>query len=181
MTTTCDSPLRRPTVSRNGWRWRSLLIDWSEMDRSGDISSLPKIAALAPRELDCLRGVTQHKRTPQIAHDLGLRPKTVDTYIANACRKLGVADRDSAARLLIDHEQRLAGKSLSDFSGVEGGADRPSTPLVSRLPWPFPTQGRPANDLSLLQLLVAIALAAGFMMAVAAIYLLALAQLSSEI
>lgn len=150
----------------------------SEMDQRRLAEPGSSIERLAPRELECLRGVAQHKRSSQIAHDLKLSPKTVDTYIANASRKLGVADRDSAARMLIEHEQRIGGKSLSDFSGVEAEAPQPPTSWLSRLPWPWPTQGRPTNDLTLPQLVIAIGVAAAIMMAIASIYLFAIALLS---
>jgi DNA-binding CsgD family transcriptional regulator len=136
------------------------------------------IERLAPRELDCLRGVAQHKRSAQIAHELSLKPKTVDTYIATASRKLGVSDRGSAARMLLEYERSVSGKSPSASSGVEPAPARDPTSFLSRLPWPFPTKGRPSNDLTILQLLVAIGVAAALMMAVAAIYLSAIALLS---
>lgn len=133
---------------------------------------------LAPRELECLRGVAEHKRSSQIAYELNLRPKTVDAYVANASRKLGVPDRDSAARMLIDYEARLGGKSLSDSSGVELEANRAAPSWLSELPWPFPTRRRTVNDLTLVQLVIAIGAVAAFMMAVAAIYLFAISVLS---
>ena len=136
------------------------------------------IETLAPRELECLRGVAEHKRSSQIAHELNLRPKTVDAYVANASRKLGVSDRDSAARMLIEYEARLGGKSLSDTSGIEPEAAERATSLLSELPWPFPTRSRTINDLTLVQLVIAIGAAAAFLMAMAAIYLLAISVLS---
>jgi DNA-binding CsgD family transcriptional regulator len=149
-----------------------------EVSSSGSLQEL--VRRLAPRELECLQGVAQHKRSSQIAYELRLKPKTVDAYIASASRKLGVPDRDSAARLLIQHEQ-LWGKSLSDISGVEPEPGQPSTSPSSRLPWPWPTKGRPANDLTLPQLLIAIGVAASIMMAIAAVYLFAIALLSQQV
>lgn len=150
------------------------------MERSNHSKQLPPLTALGQRELECLRAVAAHKRSAQIAHELNLKPKTVDAYVANACRKLGVADRASAARLLIEHEQAIGGKSLSDFSGVEPEAGPAPASRVSRLPWPWPTRGRPTNDLTLPQLLVAIGIAAAIMMAIAAVYLFSIALLSPE-
>jgi DNA-binding CsgD family transcriptional regulator len=150
------------------------------MDQYPDPSDDRRIDRLGPRELECLQGVAQHKRSSQIAFELNLKPKTVDAYIASASRKLGVPDRDSAARLLIEHE-RVWGKSLSDFSGVEPEPDQPPTSPSSRLPWPWPTKGRPANDLTLPQLLIAIGVAASIMMAIAAVYLFAIALLSQQV
>jgi len=45
--------------------------------------------------------VAQHLRTKQIARKFGTSPDTVDRQIASACKKLGVADRDAAIRLLL--------------------------------------------------------------------------------
>ena len=151
------------------------------MDQTRTVETAGPLERLGPRELQCLRGVAQHKRSSQIAHELNLKPKTVDAYIASASRKLGVSDRDSAARLLIEHEQQLWGKSLSDFSGVEPEAPPPPTWSLSRLPWPWPTKGRPNNDLTLAQLLIAIGVAASIMMAVVAIYLLSISLLSERL
>ena len=132
---------------------------------------------LSPRELACLRGVAEHKRSHQIAFDLGLKPKTVDVYIANAVRKLGLSDRDSAARALLQHESGLWGKSSLAFSEVEPAPlNRPFSRLA-RLPWPFATRGRNTNDMTLPETLVAIFIAATFMMAIAALYLIAIRML----
>jgi DNA-binding CsgD family transcriptional regulator len=136
---------------------------------------------LGPRELECIRGVAEHKRSSQIAHELNLKPKTVDAYIASASRKLGVPDRDSAARLLLEHEQQLWGKSLSDFSGIEQQPPTPAASSQSRLPWPWPTKGRQTKDFSLPQLLIAIGIAASILLAIAAAYLFAIARLSEHL
>lgn len=153
-------------------------MDQSSSIAAAGLSGPNPIETLAPRERECLRGVAQHKRTSQIAFELELRPKTVDTYIASAFRKLGVSDRDSAARMLIAYEAELAGKSLSDSSGVEPNTVSSPTSWLGRLPWPFPTRRRPVNDLTIPQLLFAIAAAGTLMMGIAAIYLLAIALLS---
>lgn len=138
------------------------------MDRS--------IQPLSPREQDCLRLVAEHKRTAQIAFELGLKPGTVDSYIASACRKLDVNDRDSAVRVLIDRGE-APWISRSGFPGLEGVA-LDAFPWWTRLPWPFPTKGRPDNDLNLAELLVSIVGTAAFLMIVAAVYFFAIATLS---
>ncbi len=129
---------------------------------------------LTPREIECLKGVAQHKRTKDIAADLNLSPKTVDAYIANAVRKLGFSDRDSAVRALVSSGSALGGFSSSAISGVEN----PSAPVPSswlgRLPWPFPTRERPSNDLNYPGTIVAILVAASLMVAAMSLYILAI-------
>lgn len=145
------------------------------MTESGD-----PFTALSARELACIRGVAEHKRSPQIAHELGLAQKTVDTYISNALRKLGFNDRDSAARAYLMRQNGTGGKSPSAFSGVEDeGADRVIS-VAARLPWPFPTERRATNDLDAKGTIAAILIAATFLMAVAALYLLAIRMISER-
>lgn len=63
---------------------------------------------MAPSPLDqlsetqrrCLSLVSRGRRTKEIAKELGLAPNTVDTYLRQAIRTLGVATRFDAARLL---------------------------------------------------------------------------------
>jgi len=71
--------------------------------------------------------VAQHLRTKQIARKFGTSPDTVDRQIASACRKLGVADRDAAIRLLLAEGGLSA---MPDFpapgpSGMAESADPP--------------------------------------------------------
>jgi DNA-binding CsgD family transcriptional regulator len=51
---------------------------------------------LSPRELDCLALAAQGRTSIGIGHALGISPRTVDEYIAGACRKLGVRNRTQA-------------------------------------------------------------------------------------
>lgn len=139
------------------------------------------LAQLSPRELACLRGVAEHKRSSQIAHELGLQPKTVDAYIANAMKKLGVSDRDTAARALLASSDPLWGKSTTTFPGIESSSSGWLTSSSSRLPWPFPTDGRPTNDLTLAGTIAAIIVAATFLLAVASLYLLSIRMLSDSL
>jgi len=67
---------------------------------------------MAPSSLDrlsdtqrrCLTLVGRGRRTKEIAKELGLAPNTVDTYLRQAIRTLGVATRFEAARLLEDRD-----------------------------------------------------------------------------
>lgn len=139
-----------------------------------------RFASLTPRELDCLRGVAQHKRTKDIAAELNLAPKTVDAYIANAVRKLGYSDRDSAVRALVAEQPALWGFSASAISGVEYASVPGPSSWIGRLPWPFPTRERPVNDLNYPGTIAAVVVAASLMVAAAALYILAIRLLSER-
>jgi DNA-binding NarL/FixJ family response regulator len=56
------------------------------------------LAALTERELQLARLVVDRKTNPQIAGELFLSPKTVETHLRNIFRKLGVANRVELAR-----------------------------------------------------------------------------------
>ena len=47
-----------------------------------------KLALLTPRERQVLRLIVAEKRTKQIAHELGVSPRTVETYRAHLKTKL---------------------------------------------------------------------------------------------
>jgi DNA-binding CsgD family transcriptional regulator len=136
---------------------------------------LEPLDSLSARELECLRGVADLKPTAQIAFELDLQPGTVDSYLASAMKKLSVGDRRSAARILVARDE--ARKSGLGFLGVDDAAPI-GTSLGARLPLPFATRGRPTNDLTFAQKLVAIGIAASVMMVAAGFYLLAVAALS---
>jgi DNA-binding CsgD family transcriptional regulator len=136
-----------------------------------------RFSSLTPREIECLKGVAQHKRTKDIASDLDLSPKTVDAYIANAVRKLGFSDRDSAVRALMNNSATIGGFSSSAISGVENEASTESSSWLGRLPWPFPTRERPTNDLSYPGTIAAILIAASLMVAAMSVYILAISVL----
>jgi DNA-binding NarL/FixJ family response regulator len=56
------------------------------------------LASLTERELQLARQVVDRKTNPQIAAELFLSPKTVETHLRNIFRKLGVASRVELAR-----------------------------------------------------------------------------------
>lgn len=144
-----------------------------------DIES--RVAALSPRERDCLRKVAAPMRTQQIAHELGLKPGTVDTYISSAFRKLGVGDRDTAARWLVAYEETLSGKTRSDFSGLDDTPNPDVSVAASRLPWPWPRSRSAPNDLKPLQRLMAILIATAILLGVATAYIAALVALGASV
>ncbi|WP_296614183.1 response regulator transcription factor [Sphingomonas sp.] len=136
-----------------------------------------RFSSLTPREIECLKGVAQHKRTKDIASDLHLSPKTVDAYIANAVRKLGYTDRDTAVRALMSSGAAIGGFSSSAISGVENEVSHAPSSWLGRLPWPFPTRERPTNDLSYPGTIVAILIAASLMVTAVSLYMLAIRML----
>ena len=136
-----------------------------------------RFSSLTPREIECLKGVAQHKRTKDIASDLELSPKTVDAYIASAVRKLGFSDRDSAVRALMNSSAMVGGFSSSAFSGVENEVSTAPSSWLGRLPWPFPTRERPTNDLNYPGTIAAIMVAASLMVTAVALYMLAIRML----
>jgi DNA-binding CsgD family transcriptional regulator len=133
-----------------------------------------RFSTLTPREIECLKGVAQYKRTKDIAADLQLSPKTVDAYIASAVRKLGFSDRDSAVRALMSSSAMVGGFSSSAISGVENQLATASSSWLGRLPWPFPTRERPTNDLTYSGTIAAILVAASLMIAAMSLYILAI-------
>lgn len=60
------------------------------------------IDTLSPQQVACLRLVADLRTSKQISELLGISSHTVDTHLSNAVRKLGVANRMEAARLLAE-------------------------------------------------------------------------------
>ena len=58
------------------------------------------VDSLTERELQIARLVVDRKTNPQIAAELFLSPKTVETHLRNTFRKLGVANRVELARMV---------------------------------------------------------------------------------
>jgi len=140
-----------------------------------------RIARLTPREVECLRLVAAPMRTHEIAHQLGLSPATVDTYISSAFKKLGTTDRGTAARLLVGRE-RLSEKTRSEFPGVDEAPPASVIPVPApRFPLPWPSRGRPRNDLTTPQLIVAIVIATAILLGVATLYIAALVALGASV
>ena len=51
---------------------------------------------LAPREFEVMSLVALGLASPEIGMQLGISPKTVDTHVERACRKLGATNRTTA-------------------------------------------------------------------------------------
>ena len=54
---------------------------------------------LTPREEQCLRDVADGLTSKQIGRRRTMSPRTADTHIYNALKKLGLRDREEAAAL----------------------------------------------------------------------------------
>lgn len=128
---------------------------------------------LTARQQQCLRLVAAPATSKQIARELGISSHTVDEHIREALATLGLSDRMEAARLFLAYEggrtpQTLSSQAIGVQStpvdpaiqagseGRESGAgDRreaappalPAGPAEPPFPLPFPTRGRPQNDL----------------------------------
>jgi DNA-binding CsgD family transcriptional regulator len=59
------------------------------------------VLPLSERQLDCLKFVAAGLSSPKIARRLGISPRTVDEYVADACLKLGVRTRVEAIAVAI--------------------------------------------------------------------------------
>jgi DNA-binding CsgD family transcriptional regulator len=62
-----------------------------------------RIESLSPRQLEIMLCVAQHLSSREIGQALGLSPATVDSHIAAALQKLGLASRRDAAVQMIEH------------------------------------------------------------------------------
>ena len=75
---------------------------------------------LSPRQRDCLRLVAELKDSQQIGYELGISPRTADSYLREAVTLLGARNRRHAASLLRANEAAQAPeKSPGHFLGVE--------------------------------------------------------------
>ncbi|HEX5784996.1 response regulator [Hydrogenophaga soli] len=64
--------------------------------RPSDTSSATVVAALSPRQVDCLLALAEGKSNKAIARDLGLADSSVKTHLSAAFRTLGVTNRTEA-------------------------------------------------------------------------------------
>jgi DNA-binding CsgD family transcriptional regulator len=73
--------------------------------RTGHAGADGRLAALTERELELARLVVERKTNPQIAAELFLSQKTVETHLRNIFRKVGVANRVELARAVEQAER----------------------------------------------------------------------------
>ena len=60
-----------------------------------------RIAALSPRERDVLRGLVEGRANKQIAFDLGISPRTVESYRANLMNKMQADSLSDLVRMAL--------------------------------------------------------------------------------
>lgn len=77
--------------------------DFPELTLSLACSKAP-LERLSFRERDVLRRVVAGESSTQIARQLSLSPKTIDTYRGRLMNKLGVTNRSALIRFAIEHE-----------------------------------------------------------------------------
>ena len=60
-------------------------------------------AGLTPREVEVLRLVAQGMTNEQVANQLVISPRTVDTHLTSIYGKIGVSSRSAATRYAFEH------------------------------------------------------------------------------
>ncbi|PZO01751.1 MAG: hypothetical protein DCF29_14770 [Alphaproteobacteria bacterium] len=76
---------------------------------------------LTPKEMLCLSGVARHLQADEIAIELGVSQKTVETHLSNIRKKLGV----TSSRLAVRHVfgESLQTEPLEGFSSILDASD----------------------------------------------------------
>jgi two-component system invasion response regulator UvrY len=75
-------------------------------DRLTWVKPLPAFGSLSNREEQIVSQLASGRRQTDIAHDLGLQPRTIATYLSRAARKLGL-DRNREVCLLAARNNRF--------------------------------------------------------------------------
>ena len=60
-------------------------------------------AGLTPREIEVLRLVAKGMTNEQVANQLVISPRTVDTHLTSIYGKIGVSSRSAATRYALEH------------------------------------------------------------------------------
>ena len=66
-------------------------------------------AGLTPREIEVLGLVASGMTNAQIAKELFVSPRTVETHLTSIYHKLGVSSRAAATRFALEHNPELLG------------------------------------------------------------------------
>ena len=88
------------------------------------------VEQLTPRERECLRLVSGHLSSKEIARQLAISQHTVDGHLDEARRKLGAATRRDAVRILVDSE------GGHDTPPNSGGQNQPASAALGDFPPP---------------------------------------------
>lgn len=83
-------------------------------------------ARLSDRELEVYRLIGQGRTTLQIAHGLGVSPKTIQTYRNNLKLKLGISSASELIHRATTWAAETSGRGASSASNAGMDADRPS-------------------------------------------------------
>lgn len=70
-------------------------------------ATIPALGLLTPQERAILRRVAQHKSSKEIAHEMGIAPKTVDAHRLNICRKLELRGNHVLTRFAAQHRGEI--------------------------------------------------------------------------
>ncbi|WP_025978485.1 helix-turn-helix domain-containing protein [Brevundimonas naejangsanensis] len=110
---------------------------------SGFVTIVSAIDKLTPREREILLLVAERLGDKEIAQQLNLSPRTVQNHLHRAYEKLGVSDRQQAARLLSNSYSRQSPPLSSEpFLGSEHGVLAGSERVEDgKTPWPVPFYG----------------------------------------
>lgn len=106
---------------------------------------------LTDGQKECLRLLHARWSVKAIAEHIGRSPATVHQRLTAARQHLGVGRSQEAARLLFEYEGGIYDPVIYDgIILAEPQADAASAlDRTAGFPLPFPTQGRPINDLTL--------------------------------
>ncbi|RYY24393.1 MAG: helix-turn-helix transcriptional regulator [Sphingomonadales bacterium] len=137
---------------------------------------------LTVRERDALRLYNDLNSAKAVAQKLNVSHHTVYQRLGSAKDKLGVPSYMAAARQFVESERVTEPESFAyEQFGVVPDRFSASPSDASEVPWPFPTPGRPENDLSFGGKLIAVFGLAMLMMATAALYFIAFGVFSSAL
>ncbi len=81
-----------------------------------------RLDRLTEQQRICLRHVYAHLTSKEIAPLMGIEPNSVDQHIKAAMKALDVPDRRAAARMLAEHDGRLAVPAIGLYQSPDVAA-----------------------------------------------------------
>lgn len=84
----------------------SLLLNRSR--RHDALLQQPGIDSLTPTERRVLRRLAEHKTSKEIASELGVSARTIESHRANICSKLDLRGAHALVKFAVDHKSELA-------------------------------------------------------------------------
>ncbi|MGE3313190.1 MAG: response regulator [Limisphaerales bacterium] len=73
------------------------------LGRSAEMERSPRLAQLTPTERRVLRRIATNRTTKEIAHELCISPRTVDTHRAHICEKLQLRGAQALLRFALEN------------------------------------------------------------------------------